>query len=462
MKEKTIDLINLHFPEAPLIRGPLPGPRAQELLEAQQELESNVFKYSRTLPLVPQEARGATVKDIDGNIFIDFFAGIGVVNVGHSNPQVLAAAREQEERLIHSLDFPAPPRIALMEKLNRIAPGELRGKAKTMFGGPSGSDAVEGAVKLAKHYTGRHTLIAFSGSYHGQTSGALSLSSGRAFKQDYLPLLPDVHFAPYPYCYRCPFKQKPESCGLLCLNYLADLLHDPYSGITKPAAIIVEPIQGEGGVIVPPDDFLPELRRLADEEEIPLIVDEIQTGFGRTGRMFASEHSGVTPDIMTMAKSLGGIGYPLSAVLYHQRLDTVQPGGHMGTFRGHLVAMAAGAAAIDFMLENNLTEHAARLGELLLEGLRPLQEKIEYVGEVRGKGLFIAVELVKDKKTKEPYPELVKAVQRRCFERGLLVWSAGHYGNVLRIMPPLVITEELALKGLEIFQKTMRELAERA
>ncbi|MFQ6089996.1 MAG: aspartate aminotransferase family protein, partial [Candidatus Bipolaricaulia bacterium] len=227
----------------------------------------------------------------------------------------------------------------------------------------------------------------------------------------------------------------------------------------NPAAIIVEPVQGEGGVIVPPDDFLPELRRLADEEEILLIIDEIQTGFGRTGRMFASEHNGVTPDIMTVAKSLGGIGYPLSGVLYHARLDTVQPGGHMGTFRGHLVAMAAGAAAIDFMLENNLMEHVARLGELLLEELRQLQEEIGQIGEVRGKGLFIAVELVKDRKTKEPHPELVKAVQRRCYERGLLVWSAGHFGNVLRIMPPLVITEELALKGLEIFKKTLRELA---
>ena len=459
-----MDLAELHFPEAPRMVGNPPGPKAKELLNTQQELESNVFKYSRTLPLVPREARGATIKDLDGNVFIDFFAGIGVVNVGHSNPQVLAAAQAQEERLIHSLDFPAPPRVELMKRLEEIAPGGLRGRAKAMFGGPSGSDAVEGAIKLAKNFTGRHTLIAFSGGYHGQTSGALALSSGRGFKQDYLPLLPDVHFAPYPYCYRCPFKQKSESCGLLCLNYLADLLRDPYSGITKPAAIIVEPIQGESGVIVPPDNFLPELRRLADEEGVLLIVDEIQTGFGRTGKMFASEHSGVTPDIMTLAKSLSGIGYPLAGVLYHERLDTVRPGGHMGTFRGHLVAMAAGAAAIDFMLENNLAEHAARLGKLLMAELRRLQEEIPQIGEVRGRGLFIAVELVKDKdrETKEPYPELVRKVQRRCYEKGLLVWSAGHYGNVIRIMPPLVITEELMLKGLEIFAQTMRELSREA
>ena len=460
MREVKADLAEMHFPEAPLIKGELPGPEAQRFLREQQELESNVVKYPRAVPFVPAEARGATIRDVDGNVFIDFFAGIGVVNVGHANSEVLTAAQEQERKLIHSLDFPAPPRVELLRRLNEIAPGGLRGHAKVMFGGPSGSDAVEGAIKLTKRCTRRHTLIAFSGGYHGQTSGALALSSGRGFKEEYLPLLPDVHFAPYPYCYRCPFKQsRPQDCGLLCLNYLADLLRDPYSGVAKPAAIIVEPIQGEGGVIVPPDDFLPELRRLANEEEILLILDEIQTGFGRTGKMFASEHQDVTPDIMTLAKSLGGIGYPLAGVLYHEKLDTVKPGGHMGTFRGHVVAMAAGAAAIDFMLESNIVEHAARLGELLLRELQPLPEEIEYVGEVRGKGLFIAVELVKDKKAKEPYPELVKAVQRRCYERGLLIWSAGRYGNVLRLMPPLVITEELALKGLEIFKRALRELA---
>jgi diaminobutyrate-2-oxoglutarate transaminase len=458
MREVKVDLTDLHFPGAPLVRGGLPGPKAKELLAAQQGLESNVFKYSRAIPLVPKEARGATIKDVDGNIFLDFFAGIGVLNFGHSNPHILAAAQAQEERLIHSLDFPAPPRVELMRKLNELAPGEMRGHAKVMFGGPSGSDAVEGAIKLAKRCTGRLALLAFSGSYHGQTAGALTLSSGRSYRERHLPLLPEVHFAPYPYCYRCPFKQVPQSCGLLCLNYLAELLRDPYSGLAKPAGIIVEPIQGEGGVVVPPDSFLGELRRLTAEEEIPLIVDEIQTGFGRTGRVFACEHSGITPDFITLGKALGGVGYPLSGVLYHERWDTIEPGEHMGTFRGHLVAMAAGAAGLDFLLENELPGHAARLGELLLAELRQLQEEVPQIGEVRGKGLFIGVELVKDRKTKEPYPELVRAVQRRCFEKGLLIWSAGRYGNVIRLMPPLVITEELALKGVEILSSVIRDL----
>ena len=454
-----MDLAKNSFPEAPLVKGDLPGPKAVEFLAAQQELESNVFKYSRTIPLVPQEGRGATIKDIDGNTFIDFFAGIGVLNVGHANREVLAAAQAQEEKLIHSLDFPASPRVEMMRKLNEIAPGNLRGRAKVMFGGPSGSDAVEGAIKLAKHYTGRHSLIAFSGSYHGQTSGALALSSNHS--QEYLPLIPDVHFAPYPYCYRCPFKQDPKNCDMLCVDYLADMLHDSYSGVTKPAAIIVEPVQGEGGVIVPPDGFLPRLRQLADEEKIVLIIDEIQSGFGRTGKMFACEHSDTTPDIMTMAKALGGIGYPLSGVLYSKELDSILAGGHMGTFRGNLVAMAAGRVAIDFILKNDLLEHTTKLGQLFLDELRKLQEDVPQIGDVRGKGLWIGVELVKDKETKEPYPELAKALQRSCYEKGLLIWSAGHFGNVIRMMPPLVISEDLAVKGLEIFSQSVRQLAGR-
>ncbi len=463
MRALETELAELHFPGAPLIRGALPGPRARELLAAQQALESNVFKYPRAIPFVPEEARGATIKDVDGNIFLDFFAGIGVLNFGHSNPYILGAARAQAERLVHGLDFPAEPRIELMKRLNELAPGEMRGHAKVMFGGPSGSDAIEGAIKLAKLCTGRLALLAFSGSYHGQTPGALTLSSGRGYRERHLPLLLEVHFAPYPYCYRCPFKQEPRSCGLLCLNYLAELLLDPYSGLAKPAAIIVEPIQGEGGVVVPPDSFLRELRRLTAEEEIPLIVDEVQTGFGRTGRVFASVHSGITPDFMVVGKALGGAGYPLSGVLYHERWDKeIKPGAHLGTFRGHLVAMAAGAAGLDFMLENHLPEHAARLGELLLAELRKLQEEVPQIGEVRGKGLFIGIELVRDRKTKEPYPELLQALQRRCFEKGLLIWSAGRYGNVVRIMPPLVLTEELAMKGLEIFAQSLRELVKRA
>jgi diaminobutyrate-2-oxoglutarate transaminase len=435
-----------------------PGPKARGLLEAQERLESSAFKYPRSIPLALAEGRGATLKDVDGNIYIDFFAGIGVLNVGYSTPPVLEAARKQEEKLIHTLDFPTAPRIKLMERLNEIAPGRLKGSAKMLFGGPTGGDAIEGAIKLAKYNTERRPLIAFVGSYHGQTTAALSVTSGKSFKQDYLPLLADVHFLPYPYPYRPPLGSDPASCGVRCVEYLDDILKDPYSGVPEPAAIIVEPIQGEGGIIVPPDDFLPELARLAKDHSIPLIIDEIQTGFGRTGKMFACEHWDVTPDIMPLAKAVGGIGYPLSGCLYHQDLDTWGPGAHIGTFRGHAVAMAAGKAAIDFIQEHKLTEHAAKLGEYIKGRLEELQGETECIGDVRGKGLFIGIEFIKDRKTKEPYQEIVKEIQRRCFQKGLLIWTAGHYGNVVRFIPPLVITEELVQRGLNIFAQVVCEV----
>lgn len=452
----------LHLQEAPKIVKEPPGPRSKELLQAQDRLESSSVKYAKEMPIAFEEGRGATLRDADGNLYIDFFAGIGVLNVGHSNPEVLQAAKEQLEKLIHTIEFPTKPRIELMEKLSEIAPGGLKGQAKILFGGPTGTDAIAGAIKLARYNTKRIPLIAFQGSYHGQHGAGLALSANKALKKDYLPLLPEVHFIPYPYCYRCSFHSYPTKCGTLCIEYLNDALKDPYSGVSDPAAIIVEPIQGGGGVIVPPDDFLPELKRLAGEHFLPLVIDEIQTGFGRTGKMFACEHWGVTPDIMPMAKALGGVGFPLSASLFHENLDRWEAGAHMGTFRGHAVAMAAGKAAIDFILRHDLTDHSARLGEHIIKHLEILKEEIEYIGDIRGKGLFIGVEFVKDKKTKEPYKEIVKEIQTRCYKQGLLIWTAGHYGNVVRLLPPIIITEELVDKGVDIFVKIVREVAKEA
>lgn len=459
MTVKTSELEALHFSDAPKIVTRPPGPRARELLDAQEKLEGNAYKYPRAVPWVPEEGRGATVRDVDGNIFLDFFSGIGVLNVGHAHPEVLEAVRAQEAKLVHALDFPVLPRIELIRTLRAIAPGELHESCRVVFGGPTGSDAVEAAIKLAKLVTGRHTLIAFQGSYHGQTAGALAVTAGRPFKQSYLPLIPDVHFVPYPYPYRPSFGASPERCGTLCVEYLDDLLTNPYSGVGKPAAILVEPIQGEGGIVVPPNDFLPALRELARYHDIPLIVDEIQTGLGRTGAMFACEHVGVTPDILTLGKALGGIGLPLSACLYDERLDRWPPGGHLGTFRGHASAMVAGRVAIEILQRDRLVEHAARLGAQLLERLQALQERVPQLGDVRGRGLFIGLELVKDPRTKEPAPELTAAVQRRCYEEGVLIWTAGRYNNVLRIMPPLTISETLAHRGLDVVERVIEELA---
>lgn len=453
-----LDIAKLHFTKAPRIIVNPPGSNSKKMLLAQDKLESSSVKYAKEMPIAFDKGKGATLKDTNGNIYIDFFAGIGALNVGHSNPEVIKAAKEQMNKLVHTIEFPSVPRIRLMETLREIAPGSLKKHSKILFGGPTGTDAVAGALKLAQYNTKRKSIIAFQGSYHGQHGSGLAASANRKLKRDYLPLFPETHFMPYPYCYRCPFKKESTNCSLLCLEYLKDSLKDPYSGITKPAAIIVESVQGGGGVIVPPKDFLPGLRDLTEEHSIPLIIDEIQTGFGRTGKMFACELWNVEPDIMPMAKSIGG-GFPLSANLFHKKLDTWSAGAHMGTFRGHAVAMAAGVAAIQFIRQNNLLDHVNILEKEWESRLKELEVEIEQVGEVRGRGLFIGIELVKSKKTKEPFQEMVKEVQTRCYQKGLLIWTAGHYGNVIRLLPPLTITETLFSKGLDILISVIKEVA---
>lgn len=450
----------LHFPEAPKIVVDPPGPKTRVLLDRQRNAESKAVYYPVGLPLALEAGKGATLKDIEGNYYIDLYAGISVLNVGHSNPVVLEAVRRQEEKLVHTLDFPSTPRVELAEKLGEIAPGNLKGNAKILFGGPTGSDAVEGAIKLAKFNTKRRTIISFSGSYHGQTAMALALTSSTGFKENFVPLAPEVHFVPYAYCYRCFAGLEYPACGLQCAKYLRHIIEDPYSGVVKPAAILVESIQGEGGIIVPPDDWLPELRKICTDYSIPLIIDEIQAGFGRTGKMFACEHSGTSPDIMTMAKAIGS-GYPLAAIAYYKDLDTWDPGAHVGTFRGHVLAMAAGLAAINYMEEKELLSHCLKLGRQTLQRLRDFADECQSIGEVRGKGLMIGLEFVKDKETKEPWKEITSEIQMKCLKKGVLVWKAGHFGNCIRFLPPLVITSDLLDTALYIFEDSVRE-AERS
>ena len=453
-----INLSELHFPNAPNIIVEPPGLKARELLKKQAELEGKPILYPHSIPLVPEEGKGATLKDVDGNIYIDLYAGIAVLNVGHSNPYVLNTVFEQERKLIHALDFPTKPRIELTRKLREIAPGNLKKHCKITFGGPTGSDAIEGAIKLAKYATGRHGVIVFEGCYHGQTSASLALSSTNKFKERYVPLISEVHFLPYAYCYRCVFKMEYPDCSLACVDYVKRVIENPSSGVVKPAAILVEPIQGEGGIIVPPKGFLEGLRKICDENDVLLIIDEIQAGLGRTGKMFACEHWNVTPDIMTIAKAIGGVGLPLAACIYHERLDIWEPGSHVGTFRGHVSAMAAGLAAIKFMEEYKLLEHATKIGEFMIRYLKELAEESRYIGDIRGKGLMIGVEFVKNKENKEPYKDIVSEIQLECFKSGIIVWKGGHYANVIRFLPPLVITEELAEKSMEIFSETVKKV----
>jgi diaminobutyrate-2-oxoglutarate transaminase len=399
-----------------------------------------------------ERGRGATVEDVDGNLYIDFFGGAAVMNVGHGNPEVVEAASRQLGELTHALDIPTRARKRLVEKLMMVLPADLN---RVFFGGPTGSDAVETAVKLAKSNSGRVPVIAFEGGYHGMSSGALALTSGLGFKEDFLPLIPEVHFVPYAYCYRCAFGREPGSCDLECAGYLDHVLEDPHSGVGKPAAVVIEAIQGEGGSVVPPEGYLPAVREICRRHGILLVLDEIQAGFCRTGTMFSFEHTGVVPDIMTMSKALGGIGLPISGVAYGEALDTWPPGKHIGTFRGNTVAYAAGGAALDFMVKHHLADHARELGETMLSWLRDIQKESRILGDVRGKGLMLGAELVKDKGTKEPAPELAAEVRTLCHQRGLLVEIGGHYDNVVRFLPPLVLTRDLALKGIEIFSDAL-------
>jgi len=460
--EKTIlsrrfmmDFRDLSFPEAPLIKVSPPGPASRDLLRFQSAHEGSAVSYPKGMPMALRRARGATVEDMDGNLYIDFFGGAGVMNVGHANPEILKAAQDQLAELSHALDFPNPSRKSLVESLLALLPKEL---SRLFFGGPTGSDAVESALKLAKYNTKRYPLVAFEGSYHGMTAAALSLSSGAPFKEEFLPLLPEVHFVPYAYCYRCAFDKAPEACDVFCARYLDHKLSDPHSGIAKPAAIIVEAIQGEGGTIVPPEAYLQEIREICDKHHVIMIVDEIQAGFCRTGKMFAFEHAGIVPDIVTMSKALGGIGLPISCIAFKEALNTLPQGKLIGTFRGNVAAYAAGAAAIRFMRQNSLAEHARLLGVEMLSLLKELEKDSKTIGEARGKGLMLGIEFVKDKETKEPAPEMAAQVRKLCHQKGLMIEIGGHDFNVARFIPPLVLTKELARTGVEIFADSVKEM----
>lgn len=452
-----MDFKKLHFPNAPKIIVNLPGPNAKRILDAQVETEGNAVYYPKVLPFVPEEGLGATIKDADGNVFIDFYAGVSVLNFGHSNPYILDKAIAQLKKIAHTLDFPTTARNALVKKLIELAPGNLKDNSKVVFGGPTGSDAVESAIKLAKFSTKRLSIIAFEGSYHGQTTMALAATAEKKYRENYSPLGPEVHFAPYPNVYRNPFKvDDPKECLRLSIDYLENMIESKESGVLAPAAVIMEPIQGEGGIIVPPDGFMREVERICRKNNIILIADEVQTGFGRTGKWFASEYSGANPDVITMAKSIGGIGLPLSGIMYRQDLDIWKPGAHLGTFRGDVVAMAAGAAAIDFAKENDLLSHVNKIGDNAIKFLKDTTRETKSIGDVRGRGLFLGIEFVKDRKTKIPFKEICDKIQLECFKKGVIIWRAGANGNIVRIMPPLTITEELMTRGLEIFVKEVK------
>ena len=432
----------LHLPN---IVTPLPGPVAAEIIRRDAAVLSP--SYTRCYPLVVRRGEGAIVEDVDGNRFLDFNAGIAVVAAGHSHPHVVRAIQQQASEFLHmsGTDFYYESMVQLAEKLVSLVPGDL---PKRVYFGNSGTEAMEAAIKMARYHTGRDKFIAFLGSFHGRTMGSLSLTGSKVVqKRGFGSMLP-VHHIPYANCYRCAYGKQPDTCAVECVKVIEDQLFKTILPAEEVAAIVVEPVQGEGGYLVPPAKFHQELRRVADKYGILLIHDEVQSGMGRTGRMFASEHFGVSPDIVTIAKGIAS-GMPLSATVARAEIMNWPPGAHASTFGGNPVSIAASLATIE-LLEESLIDNAAQLGEYMTSRMRSWPNRYRTIGDVRGVGLMIGIEIVRDQTTKERAPELRDRVEMLAFERGLLVLGCGP--NSLRLCPPLVITREQADFAMDVLE----------
>jgi 4-aminobutyrate aminotransferase len=444
----TIDQVR---PDLPHLVTELPGPRARAVIARDERVVSP--SYTRSYPFVCQKGEGAMVEDVDGNRFLDFNAGIAVVATGHCHPRVVDAIQKQAARLIHmsGTDFYYEELVALAEKLAEIAPGSV---GRRVSFGNSGAEAIEGSLKLARYATGRDKIIAFYGGFHGRTMGALSLTSRKAVQRaGFGPMVPGVVHAPYPYCYRCPYGKEPESCAVECVQFIENTLLKTVAPAQEVAAIAVEPVLGEGGYVVPPKKFFDELARVAGQNGILLIFDEVQCGMGRTGRMWAAEHFDAVPDILAVAKGIAS-GLPLGATVARADLMTWPPGAHASTFGGNPVACAAALTTIA-LLEEELVENAARMGAHLMDRMLDWPERFRVVGDVRGLGLMIGMELVQDQGTKEKAPRLRDKVLGLAFERGLLALGAGD--STLRLCPPLVITRDQCDFAVETLEECLKE-----
>lgn len=433
----------------PDIKTRLPGPRATAIIARDAQVVSP--SYTRDNPLVIARGEGVVVEDVDGNLFLDCTAGIAVTATGHSHPDVVRAIVDQAGKFLHmsGTDFYYEVQVRLAEELSAIAP--MKGPHRSFFGN-SGTEANEAALKLAKYYTRRHNIVAFIGAFHGRSMGSLSLTASKVTqRRGFGPLVPGTYHAPYPDCYRCPVGLKPESCAAECLRFIEEQLFIQVLAPEEVAAIMVEPIQGEGGYLIPPHVFLQRLREITQRHGILLIVDEVQSGMGRTGKWFAIEHAAVEPDIVTMAKGIAS-GLPLGVATAHADVMSWPPGSHASTFGGNPVACAASLATLKLIRER-LMENAATVGAHLLEGARALMEKHPLVGDVRGRGLMVGVELVRDRQTKERATTERDALVRECFQRGLLVLGAGR--NAIRLSPALVLTRQQADTALEILDQAL-------
>ena len=439
--------------KSPMIKTILPGPRARKLIEKDGTYVSP--SYTRYYPLVVEKAQGLWVHDVDENVFLDFTAGIAVCATGHCHPRVIKAIKAQADLLLHmsGTDFYYRPQIVLAEKLALLAPG--KGSKKVYFGN-SGAEAVEAAFKLARWHTQRELNIAFYGAFHGRTMGALSLTASKTIqKKHYNPLVPGITHIPYAYCYRCPYNLTYPQCDLGCVKWVEDTLFRTSIPPEEVAAIIVEPIQGEGGYVIPPPEFHMELYKIAKKYGILYVVDEVQTGMGRTGKMFAMEHFGIDPDIIALAKGIAS-GMPLGALTARAEIMDWEAGSHASTFGGNPISCQAALVTIE-LLEEGLMDNAVVQGEYLMAKLREFQQSYECMGDVRGKGLMVAVEFVKDRESKEPAREWRNEIIKKAFQKGLLLLGCGE--NSIRFCPALTVTAEEINECLSIFAEVVREVA---
>jgi 4-aminobutyrate aminotransferase len=436
----------------PKIIVPPPGPKARAIVDRDAEWTSTC--YIKEYPLVIARGQGVMVEDVDGNRYLDFMAGIAVSATGYGHPKVVAAVKEAADRFLHICggDFYYEGMAALCERLAKLAPGRAK---KRVFLTNSGTEAVEAAIKLARHATRRTAIIAFRGAFHGRTTGAVTLTSSKARQHaGFGPLLPDVHHVPFAYRYRCQFCADEAACTRGCIDVIEKELFTRHLDPKDVAAIFVEPIQGEGGYIVPPAGYLPALRELCDRHGILLVADEVQSGVGRTGKMFACEHEGVEPDILLTAKGLGS-GMPIGAMISRESITTWETGSHGSTFGGNPVCCAAALATLD-LVEGGLMANAARMGERLVGRAAALKEKHRCIGDVRGRGLMVGIEFVKDRVTREPAGELVHDLVQRAFRQGLLLLGAGK--STLRLAPPLVVDQNDVDAAMDMIDACLADL----
>jgi 4-aminobutyrate aminotransferase/(S)-3-amino-2-methylpropionate transaminase len=440
--------------ELPKIVTSIPGPKSKELIAVRNE---NVpVGVSSHAPIFVKKAKGVLIEDVDGNVFLDFVGGIGVMNIGHSNPEVIEATKAQLDKFVHtSINvIHYEQYVQLAKKMNELMPGNH--KKKTMFVN-SGAEAVENAIKVARKYTKRTEIVTFTGAFHGRTLLTMSLTSKvKPYKFGFGPFAPGIHRAIFPYVYRAPKGIANEDIT----DYYIELLHDFFLEEVAPdevAAILIEPVQGEAGFVIPPKEYVTALRKICDENGILLICDEIQTGFCRTGKFFAHEYWDVMPDIVTTAKSIAG-GLPLSAVTARAEImDASHAGGIGGTFCGNPVATAAALKVIEIMERDDFAGKAAHIGEIAMKRFSEMKEKYSIIGDVRGQGAMLALEFVKDRKTKEADKEVVGKIIKECWEHGLVILSAGVRGNIIRTLMPLVVNDEQLEAGLQILEDAVKK-----